>query len=778
MNALRKNALAFSIASTIIPAAFAETKAADKIEEVYVLSKPTTFANSLVNQDMLDQQASLTSVLAVINNLPGVLINEGDTFGGDDWSTTVSIRGFQLSLDEQQIGMTIDGIPNGGSNYGGGSKANRFIDTLNLETVNVSQGTADIASRSHEALGGTLDFITQDPKAEEGLRVNLTTGDFNAQKFYVRYDTGLLFNNTTAYLSYSDANANAWIDESGESNRTHLAGKFITELESLKITGYASYDDTHEDNYQRVTLSEYKQNDEWDRLTGDWTGIPFVDQLYRRGWSTLRENTLAYVKFDFALSSSVNLQVTPYYHDNEGRGDWLPPYVVDVTNDTNGNSELISGNTVVGGSDLGKIYFVDANGNALTPATNCQTSLTFPYGGTSGNPAADPACYGSNAIPVGSYRHTHYEMQRFGFTSDLTWSTEIQGIANEVRVGLWYEDRTREESRDWHKIIDSRTSYDFDNTPYWITYDREYPYETFMYYLEDTIQIGDLSIRIGGKQWYVDVEKKDKITGFNSQTISSDSDFLPNTGIVWGITDSVEVFAGYAENYAAIKDIVIEQADLENNPTAVDGLEPETAKNKDIGVRYNGEKLRATFTYYQVDFDNRITQLDNDSTGIDFLEEEVGDFINVGGIESDGIELSANWFINSNWSLYASYTNNDSTYLDFAPYTGNTVYGSVEDMYVVSANWQKEQYRAGLSNKHVGERWIDPANTQRIDAYDVMDLYVAIQGKTDGDLFNGYEVRFTVNNLLDERYIAGVSGGWGGWLGASRTAAVSLKLDF
>ncbi len=100
MNALRKNALAFSIASTIIPAAFAETKAADKIEEVYVLSKPTTFANSLVNQDMLDQQASLTSVLAVINNLPGVLINEGDTFGGDDWSTTVSIRGFQLSLDE------------------------------------------------------------------------------------------------------------------------------------------------------------------------------------------------------------------------------------------------------------------------------------------------------------------------------------------------------------------------------------------------------------------------------------------------------------------------------------------------------------------------------------------------------------------------------------------------------------------------------------------------------------------------------------------------------
>jgi hypothetical protein len=31
----------------------------------------------------------------------------------------------------------------------------------------VSQGTADIASRSHEALGGTLDFITLMPGVNE-----------------------------------------------------------------------------------------------------------------------------------------------------------------------------------------------------------------------------------------------------------------------------------------------------------------------------------------------------------------------------------------------------------------------------------------------------------------------------------------------------------------------------------------------------------------------------------------------------------------------------------
>ena len=40
-----------------------------------------------------------------------------------------------------------DGFPNGTSDYWSGAKANRFIDPMNLGGVEVSQGTADIASR-------------------------------------------------------------------------------------------------------------------------------------------------------------------------------------------------------------------------------------------------------------------------------------------------------------------------------------------------------------------------------------------------------------------------------------------------------------------------------------------------------------------------------------------------------------------------------------------------------------------------------------------------------
>ena len=128
-----------------------------------IAETPTTFASNVVAAPMLEQQSDITSVMAVVDNLPGVSVQEGDAYGFDDWSSHVAVRGFQTNINEAQIGTTIDGFPNGTSDYWSGSKANRFVDPANLGGVEVSQGTADIASRSAEALGGTFNFITADP---------------------------------------------------------------------------------------------------------------------------------------------------------------------------------------------------------------------------------------------------------------------------------------------------------------------------------------------------------------------------------------------------------------------------------------------------------------------------------------------------------------------------------------------------------------------------------------------------------------------------------------
>lgn len=780
-----------------------DTKAADdeRIEEITVVGRSVSYANNAVDEDMFKQQANLSSVLAAVDNLPGVLINEGDTFGADDWSTSIVIRGFQVNLNEQQIGMTVDGIANGNSNYGGGAKANRYIDTENVKSVDVSQGTADIASRSHEALGGTLNFTTIDPSDQQGLITSVTAGEFDASKYYVRYETGEIFKDTYAWISLSSQESSDFMQQVAENTRDHLAMKFVSNVNDVSLTGYLSYDDTHEDNYQRIYgLAQYEQNPHWDQLTDEWTGVPYQDQAYRRGWSTLRENLFAYLQAEFTIGQ-VDVMTNVYYHDNEGRGDWVPPYIVDVTDDgTQGHSELVAGNTVYGGSQLGQLFFVDRDGNQLSPIEGCQSAITFPYGGAGAQ--YDPGCYEQGAIPVGSYRHTHYNKKRVGVNADAIWYTKIGEFDNTVRFGLWWEDYDRDESRDWHKITNSSISYEFNNVPYWVQYDRTFPVDTLMYYAEDELDVGFARVRVGAKKFNVDIAKTDNFDGSNNLDVNSDSDTLFSAGIVAPLPiEGVEVFAGYGENFAAIKD-----AQLERDDTDLRFIKPETADNIDVGFRYSSPGFNASVTYYAIEFNDRIQFTSNEtSDGIDFLEEAAGGYKNVGGIESSGIEISADVMLTDELSLFTSITLSESEYVatiggtgtqydtladaqaaiadETNPETslvaidGNTVIGTPDTMAVLSLDWARDNYFAGLSTKYVDSRFLDINNSAEVDDYIVSDLYIGGFIENVGAGIEELEVRLTVNNLFDEDYASTIAPG-AFWIGAPRAAAVNARLTF
>jgi iron complex outermembrane receptor protein len=63
------------------------------------------------------------------------------------------------------------------------------------------------------------------------------------------------------------------------------------------------------------------------------------------------------LKADFTVGD-VTFSTNVYYHNNEGRGDWVPPYLVNVTDDGEGvgHCEVVSGNTVYGGDSLEQIF--------------------------------------------------------------------------------------------------------------------------------------------------------------------------------------------------------------------------------------------------------------------------------------------------------------------------------------------------------------------------------------------------------------------------------------
>ncbi|MDF2177793.1 TonB-dependent receptor [Aliiglaciecola sp. CAU 1673] len=777
----RFNLIALAVSSAISAPVLADDAATDKaIEEVSVVGKKISYANNLVDASMIQQQAPITSVLAVMDNLPGISINEGDAFGGDDWSTSISMRGFSIDGSQQQLGMTIDGLPNGGSNYGGGSKANRYMDAENMATVEVAQGTSDIRSASLDALGGTFNFVSRDPAREQATTFAYSNGDHDASRYFIRHESGEIFTNTYAYASYSQTSNKRWIGEgaNGGADRQHIEAKFVSELGALTLTGRISYDDVEEDNYNAVSVGEFEQNPDWDRLTWNWTGIPHFDQMYAEGWSTLRENTLAYLKFDYQLSADSALTFTPYFHKMKGRGDWIPPYL-NLVFDANGNP------TNKGGSNI-RYGFTDQQGTPLAPAAGCTASFDWPW---SSGPGLHPSCYPDDAIPVMSYRHTHYGKERMGATG----SYELTLGSHDLLAGFWLENTDRDESRDWHKVIDARVYHHFDQTPYWTQFDNNFTTDTFKWYLQDTIALGDLTLNLGAQQYLVELEKFDRFANAVTKKVDSDSDVLLSAGAVYQINPELEIFAGYSENFAAIKDLV-----LENAGSNVDSLKPETAENIDFGLRYRADDLMLSATLYDIQFNDRITLI-APGAEVDGIVYDQGDgtYRNEGGIQSQGLELSATYRLDDKWSVYAAYTMNQSEYTDTIEtviegvrnvevVADTDVIDAVEDMITLSLDYYSGNLRGGISAKYTGERqggYLDilnnPGLRNQVEDYTIIDINVGYTLEYSDNMIDSVDIAFVVNNLMDKRYLSsGTGNGFSYYIGGPRTAALTLTANF
>lgn len=743
------------------------------LDQVQVVGKATTYSKTAVTKETLDRQFAMGSVNDVLNELPGVIVTEADAFGSSDWGTQISMRGFVTNRDDQQIGMTIDGVPNGGSAYGGGSKANRFIDMLDLETVEVSQGTADIASRSNEALGGTLNYLTGDPLEEQRVRIALGYGDYNARKYYARYDTGLIGGNTRAWVSASHASNDDWVDGSGHTTRDHLAGKFISELGQWDLSGYASYDDADESEYSSVSLEDFARDPDHDLLTGTLTGDPQVDQNYRSGSRALRTNQFGYLRGKWEDENGLKATLTGYAHHMEGRGDWIPPYLVDVTDDGEGNaeSEYVGGSTVYGGSDIGKIYYVDANGAAATMIDGCTDETS-----------AD--CYPSGSTAVQSYRHTHYRNNRYGLMADGEWTHDFGPISSTLRAGLWLEKYKYTQTRDWHRLLNVGTDISYDHTPYWVQYKDKYNTDEQMYYVEDVMRYGAFAWRFGVKQFFIN-QTRDRVIGESAHVeLDYHSEVLPSAGLTWTTpVQGLEVFGGYSENFSAIPSSVLGETD----PVALSRVKPQTADNIELGVRLSRWPLTGSVTLYDIQFNNRIEYVPASFVdGIDYLGETDGVYENVGGVHARGVEAALGYGWDNGWRINGAYTFNKATYLgsgdsardaELEIVPGSQVTGQPLHTVVMSADWQGAVCNFGISGRYLGKRYLDGSNTESIDPVTTFDANFGVQLSDVSPQLKGMRLALVVSNLTDESYLAGVDGSGSAFIGAPRTVGLTLTMD-
>ncbi|MYH50493.1 MAG: TonB-dependent receptor [Gammaproteobacteria bacterium] len=748
-----------------------------------VAEDPAVFARNLVAEPMMRQQSNITAVTSVIDNLPGVSVQEGDAYAFDDWSSNVVMRGFQSTINDVQIGTTIDGFPNGTSDYWSGAKANRFVDPMNLGGVEVSQGTSDIASRSVEALGGTFNYLTAAPAAERSYTASVTIGENGGQRFAARVETGSSFGRVRAWAAAMRQEATDWMEGSARNEREHLAAKVVYAHGPLELTSYFSHDDIDENNYQRLyTEADFRADPRWDRLIGQWPGVPYLNQFYRRGWETRRRNSLAYVNADWSVGELISLSAGAYHHRNRGRGDWLPPYIVDVVDDGEGpESELAGLAPVRGGSQLGLVRFVDGDGVAVGPLPGCTSSYIFNYYG-SGGPEVDPACH-PGATAVQSFRHSHYGKDRTGASIDGEWSAPFgAGGGSALRAGIWYEDSRRHLGRDWHRMLDPTLSFKGDEQPYWHQYEWDFPQDVFKWYVEETMYFGPFELTGGVKQFLVSVSREDQFGIDRDLDVDSHSDPLFSGGVTYATpVDGLDLFVGYAGNFRAIGSTL-----LEVPGRSLDLLEPETASNIDVGVQYAGDRLALSTTLYAIDFDNRIFYLGPlTPAGPNYLIPGGGGYFNAGGIETRGVELAATVAMSDRTSVYTALTLNDSKYVGTGDplidagqgiVPGTDVTGVPPRLWVVSVD-RTGPLGGGLSAKYTAPRRVSLTADWQTNAYWVVDGYVSFRGEALSDLFRSTEFSIVASNILDSPYLSAITEN-AAWLGAPRTLSMTVTVSF
>ena len=109
-----------------------------------------------------------TSPLKAIEKMPGVNFQSADPYGAYEWSTRISIRGF----NQNQLGFTLDGVPLGDMSYGNhnGLHISRAIPSELVGRVELSQGAGAIDIASTSNLGGAVEFFSADPGREFGVR--------------------------------------------------------------------------------------------------------------------------------------------------------------------------------------------------------------------------------------------------------------------------------------------------------------------------------------------------------------------------------------------------------------------------------------------------------------------------------------------------------------------------------------------------------------------------------------------------------------------------------
>jgi iron complex outermembrane receptor protein len=712
----------------------APTTAGSEEAEIVVFGQGETRQVQEVSSKELLILAPGTSPLKAIEKLPSVSFQSADPFGTYEWSSRVSIRGF----NQNQLGYTLDGIPLGDSSYGNnnGLHIGRAIISENIGVTRVSQGSGSIGTQATNNLGGTLEFFSADPSDGFGADANLTYGSSNTMRAFGRINFGEA-GGVRGFLSGVYHNADKW-KGGGEQRSMHVNAKAIIPVGDAEFDGFFSYSDRAEQDYQDLSLEMINRlGYDHDNYFPDYAKaiaaargvyvapINNLDDSYYDA-SGLRKDTLASYGLFATLADGVTFKIKAYYHNNTGQGTWGTPYV---------------------------------------PSPN--------------------------GVPM-SARTTEYDIQRGGVFSSL--NAEVGD--HEVTVGSWYEHNDFTQARRFY-AYESNTTPGLDHTkfltnPFFTQWLFDFNTDTLQYYVQDKISLGDLTINLGWKGFQVNNESDPRIQGsLAAGKIKSQDWFQPHAGVAYKLTDKAEIFGGFTQvtrafvSSATSGPFATTQAGF--NALVTRGLKPESSDTFELGARYNDNVFNGVIGVYYVNFRNRLLGV---QTGAGIVGNPAI-LQNVGSVRSLGFEAAGDVRLGGGMTLFASYSYTGATYREnvITPTAviatkGKEVVDTPKHLLRGEFAYDNDAFFGRVGANYMSKRYFNYLNDRSVPSRVLVDATVGY--RLDAGLRAPLELQLNATNLFGIDYVSTIgSNGFGNsgdnqtlLAGSPRQVFVTLKADF
>ncbi len=705
----------------------ATAPAADSVdEEIVVFGKGETRQVQEVGSKELLLLAPGTSPLKAIEKLPSVNFQSADPFGTYEWSSRVSIRGF----NQNQLGYSLDGIPLGDSSYGNnnGLHIGRAIISENIGVTRVSQGAGSIGTQATNNLGGTLEFFSADVKDGFGVDANLTYGSENTMRAFSRVNFGEA-GGVRGFVSGVYHKADKW-KGGGEQKNWQFNAKAIIPVGDAEFDAYFAYSDRAEQDYQDLSLEMIRRlgynHDNYfpnyakaiNAARGIFVApINNLDDSYYDA-SGLRKDTLASYGLTAPLGEGVTFKIKAYYHDNTGQGTWGTPYV---------------------------------------PSPN--------------------------GVPM-SVRTTEYDIQRGGVFSSLN----AQVGDHEITIGGWYEHNDFTQARRFYayesNTTPGRDHLKFMRNPFFTQWLFDFNTDTLQYYVQDKITLGDLTINVGWKGFQVNNESDPRIQGsLAAGKIKTKDWFQPHVGVAYQLNDKAEVFGGFTQvtrafvSSATSGPFSTTQAGF--NALIARGLKPEESDTFELGARYNDNVFNGVIGVYYVNFRNRLLGV---QTGAGIVGNPAI-LQNVGAVRSIGFEAAGDLRLGGGLSLFASYSYTGATYRDNVITPTATIATDGKDLVDTPKHllrgeiaYDSDTFFGRVGANYMSKRYFTYLNDQSVPSRVLVDATLGY--RFDAGLRAPIELQLNATNLLDKAYVATIGSNGFGNSGDNQTLLAGAPQQF